>query len=148
MRIQSTLKTVAGVLGILLLVVAFELLRELTGIPVTLLDFLITPLCLIFIYMTFREGVLKRDRRTPHPIEPCKTWMGYSGTLLVFILMIAFGSWGVWFGCMNPFLYMSGVKGAGHGYTLAVIGVLLIQLGGIGVWQLRLKRPRAEGEVG
>lgn len=147
MKVLSMLKSVAGILGLLFFVIAFEVLRELTGIPVTAFDAFITPFGLIFICVIFRECLLKRDRRTPHLIQPSKTWAGYSGRLLVFILMIAFGMWGLWFGCANPFLYMSGVKGAGHGYTLAVIGLFLIQLGAIGVWQLWLQKPKVGRKV-
>lgn len=145
MRVLITVKTIVEIACILLLVIVFESIRETIGIPVTVLDFVITPLCLTLMYVVFREWVFKKGgRREPQPIQPSTTWTGYSGRLLAFMLMVAFGAWGVWFGCRNPFLYMSGVKGAGHGYTLAAIGLLLIQLGAIGIWSLRRQRPKGQ----
>jgi len=43
--------------------------------------------------------------------------------------MILLGAWCFWEGSHHPFQFYTGVKGSGHGYTLAAVGLATILMG-------------------
>lgn len=131
---MSKLKTTIYVSLLIGVGLIIEWFRAETGIPVTILDILLLPLCVIFIYIVIRE-ILFADKSSVNSenlqsLSPAKRL----GLIVVCLLMLLLGAWGIWAGLSAPFDYFSGVKGAAHGYTLAIIGLLIVLFGLVGVW--------------
>ncbi len=53
--------------------------------------------------------------------------------LFVFIFMTGLGLWSIISGACNPLGYFSGVKGAVHGYTFLIIGIMIAVFGIAGI---------------
>ncbi len=129
---MNRLKSLLRIFGLLLLITAFEIFRNLTGVRLTLIDLILNPLILLFIYALLRYDIFNKETlyryNLPGPVSLSKKIGILSGSLI----MVLLGSWSFISGIREPMVFFSGVKGAVHGYTLAVMGICMLLLGGYG----------------
>lgn len=142
-KVSLKIKEYWPVAALMVLAVIIEIFREITGIPVTILDLLFSPFLLIAIcyipYYRYTQKKKKSKRRDNFEYYEPLTAIKTSGYITVFVLMAALGIWGLWEGLHNPLKLYTGVRGAAHGYTLALVGIFLI---GTGFWCIKKTVPR------
>jgi len=133
-------------LGIIGAIVSVEIFRAVTGIPVTIIDITLFPISVIFIvgmamilFKKENKNKKKRRNRNATPSEITFSWVKRLGYIAGAILMLALGVWGILEGIEQPFKLFTGVKGPAHGYTLAAIGVVLIIMALIALYQFIFK---------
>lgn len=111
-----------------------EFLRATYAVPITVLDIILAPISLVALYFSLRYVVqffsgLKNTGDSQLRVIPWQKRLGYS---LFSVLMFGMGVWGTLDGFANPLLLYTGVKGAVHGYSLALVGML------IAIWSVYL----------
>ncbi len=126
------LKFLFRICGLLLFITVFEIFRRLTGISLTLIDLMLNPLIIVFTYALLRYEIFNKETlfryNLPEPVSLSKK----IGILFGSLIMVLLGSWSFISGIREPLGFFSGIKGAAHGYTLAVMGISMLLLGGYG----------------
>lgn len=127
---------------IVLFVIIFtsEAIRQALDIPVTILDITLTPLAVFILFLFLRTFFIdKKAKKKINAIESIPLTKSI-GMIMSSILLLALGWWGIWAGALEPLKLFTGVKGAGHGYTLVVIGLIIVLMGisvlWVAVWSL------------
>jgi len=119
------MKTFKRILSVILLIITIETLSYITGLPFTVIDVLLLPLSIILIAMGVKS-LLVPDRTNKANITTRLSLMQFCASLLfTLIFFLPLGLWSLQEGWHHPFALYSGVKGAGHGYTLVTIGLLI-----------------------
>jgi len=117
------LKRILTIISILLAIILVEVFRSITGIPITILDIILFPSGLLIVFV-FARLLVKREAITgtnPEPMTALKRW----GYFVFSFFLLALGIWAIDAGIETPFALFTGVKGAAHGYTVAVLGLLI-----------------------
>lgn len=119
---------------VITLIIFVESLLQMTGLPITVFDLTLAPGSLIIFYFIFQLIRKNKNEKYNYTAPEPSSLLKLNAALLTFILMIALGAWCLWEGIHNPLKFYSGVKGSGHGYTLALVGLLTTLFGIIGSW--------------
>ena len=128
--------TVLITIVIVMVAAAIEWFRQISGFPVTLLDLILTPLFLVFSFYMLRElNFLRRRSSKISQMQP-STFGQWLLTVLGMVLLLVLALVAIWHGVSEPLLFMSGVKGSMHGYTLAALGVCLLLICVLALWSL------------
>lgn len=136
------IKKFLSLLGIIGAIASVEIFRAVTGIPVTLLDVLLFPISIIFIVGMAKllfEKEKKNKRQNTSTAEIKLGWIKRMGYIAVGLMMLALGAWGISAGIEQPFTLFTGVKGASHGYTLVALGICIVIMGLMVLYQLIFK---------
>jgi len=139
------IKKFLSILGIIVAIASVEIFRALTGIPVTLLDILLFPISIIFIAgmakLLFEKEKKnkKKKRHNTSTAEIKLSWIKRLGYIAMGLMMLALGVWGISAGIEQPFTLFTGVKGASHGYTLVALGICIVIMGLMVLYQLIFK---------
>jgi len=116
-------RKITVVLLIVLAIVIPEYIREKFDIPITIIDLILFPTCIFLsalsIYYVFTNGI-----KFEMSIQPMSR-LSRLGYILLALILLLLGAWSIVAGWQSPFLLFSGVKGAAHGYTLIVLGLLV-----------------------
>lgn len=132
------LKYLPAICGLIILIIIFEIIRNVTHIKVTLLDLMLFPMSVLFTYALLRyEFFNKKYLLRYNLVEPvsCKRKIGL---LIGSILLMALGLGCLLLGVREPLAFFSGVRGAVHGYTMVVMGILMLLCGAYGTLKLIL----------
>ena len=122
------------IIACLSVLILIESLLQMTGLPITVSDLTFTPGSIIIIYFIFQLIRKNKDEKYAYVPPESVSLLKLNGVVLAFIFMTALGAWCLWEGVHNPLKFYSGVKGSGHGYTLALVGMLTSIFGVIGFW--------------
>ena len=119
-------KKVRTVLVIILLIIASELFRYYSGLPITLMDLIILPITLLLMYLAGHIIVeyFKPPKNTGVAATQPTVWQLVFG-FMVSALLAPAGLWLCYQGWLSPFALHTSVKGAAHGYTLVHLGLVL-----------------------
>ena len=115
--------------------IAVEYLRVNYDIPLTILDILLFPLFLFIIIYFFKTAF--KTKKTVNNSNPMDSEPAYKVILFlfVFIFMVFLGIWAALTGGLSPLEYFSGVKGAVHGYTMLLTGIVICSFGAAGIFK-------------
>ena len=115
-------------------VLLIEYIRVTFNTPITTTDLIFTPACIIgyfFIIPVIRSDIKNR----PKDFQPPRiTFVKYIGLIAACSFFSAISLWGVIEGWKAPLEYFSGVRGSGHGYTLAIISTAILIPSLIGIY--------------
>lgn len=143
---DTMIKKVLSILGIISAIAAVEIFRAFTGIPVTLLDILLFPISVVFIVamgmlLFEKENKNKKKHKKQNAASPeiNLSWMKRLGYIVLSLMMLALGAWAVSAGIEQPFKLFTGVKGASHGYTLVALGICIVIMGLMMLYQFIFK---------
>jgi hypothetical protein len=126
------LKYLPAICGLIILIVIFEIFRNLTHIKFTLLDLMLSPICIICIYGLLRyEFFNNKYLLRYNQVEPVSR-IRKLGIFIVSVLLMLTGLWCLLLGVREPLAFFSGIRGAVHGYTMAVMGILMLLIGAYG----------------
>ncbi|MCP4024524.1 MAG: hypothetical protein GY729_21980 [Desulfobacteraceae bacterium] len=129
-------QNVIFILTFLAIAAVIELIRQKYGIPITILDLILTPATLVIAFFILRYLIQKNyepDNGNLDNLSLVKRLAVLAGFI---ILMIPLGAWCAFMGAREPLGYFTGVKGAAHGYTVFIVGMAVLAVGFFGVYKV------------
>ena len=109
---------------IIVIIIGIEMLCRKLELPITVLDFLLTPLIVIFGVFIIKRYFFDTSEDVKHQ-SPSMSVMARLGYMLLGVMFFLLGLWSIWQGSLDPLAYFSSIKGALHGYSLFILGVFI-----------------------
>lgn len=108
--------------------IGIDLTLSLLGVPITVMDILLTPLSIAIVLYSFSPSFLA-NRLVKIDAAPTPLYHSL-GMSAVFALIITMAIYLLVLGATDPLLLFTSVKGAAHGYTLASLSIAILSISG------------------
>ncbi len=129
-------QNIVFILSALVIAAVIELIRRRYGIPITILDLILTPGTLVITFFVLKHLIQKKYEPDNGNLDNLSLPKRLAVLSAFIFMMIPLGGWCVFMGVREPLGYFTGVKGAAHGYTVFIVGMAVLSVGFFGAYKV------------